>query len=71
MNADGSQSRALTNDAGFNYGALNWSADGRWLAALQWNLTEPNAIPEIWLIDTQTDKRHRFVGDAWQPLWFP
>ncbi len=71
MNADGSNARALTVDAGFNYGALSWSADGQWLAALQWNLTEPNAIPEIWLIDTQTGNRRRFVGDAWQPLWFP
>lgn len=71
MNADGSNPRALTADAGFNYGALNWSADGQWLAALQWNLTEPNAIAEIWLVDSQTGSRRRFVVNAWQPVWFP
>lgn len=71
MNADGSGSHALTTDAGFNYGAINWSSDGQWLAALQWNLTEPNAISEIWLVDSKTGNHRPFVANAWQPLWFP
>ena len=69
--ADGTNPHALTQDAGVNYGALGWSADGQWLVSLRWDLNTPNAVPEIWLVRSDTGERHKLLTDAWQPTWFP
>ena len=68
---DGSNARALTEDAGVNYGAIGWSADGQWLASLRWDLNTPNAVPEVWLVNSTTGERRKLLADAWQPVWFP
>ena len=70
-NADGTHERALTEDAGINYGAISWSADGQWLVSLRWDLNTPNAVPEVWLVNSTTSERHKLLTDAWQPTWFP
>ena len=70
-NADGGNAHALTEDAGVNYGALGWSADGQWLASLRWDLNTPNAVPEVWLVNSTSSERRKLLTDAWQPTWFP
>ena len=70
-NANGSNAHALTKDAGVNYGALSWSADGQWLVSLRWDLNTPNAVAEIWLVNSTTSERRKLLTDAWQPTWFP
>jgi dipeptidyl aminopeptidase/acylaminoacyl peptidase len=71
VNADGNNARPLTEDPGVNYGALGWSADEQWLVSLRWDLNTPNAVPEVWLVNSTTSERRKLLTNAWQPIWFP
>jgi Tol biopolymer transport system component len=74
VDANGQNARALTEDPGVNYGAISWSADGQWLVALRWDLNTPNAVPEVWLVNSTSSNpsdRRKLLTDAWQPMWFP
>ncbi len=62
---------ALTRDAGFTYGALGFSSDGNWLTALRFNLTEPNAQPEVWLLRLDGTDKRLIASNATQPAWLP
>ena len=69
--ADGIAATALTSDAGFTYGALGFSPDGNWLTALRFDLNQPNAQPEVWLMRIDGTDKRQIATNATQPAWLP
>ncbi len=69
--ANGTEASALTHDSGYTYGALGFSPDGGWLAALRFNLNEPNARPEVWLLRVDGSDKRLIAANATQPAWLP
>jgi Tol biopolymer transport system component len=71
MRADGSEMIQLTNDPGLHHGPPAWSPDGRWLVFQQFAQAEPNAEPEIWLLNVETLEEVKLVSPGIQPVWLP
>lgn len=61
----------LTQDIGYTYGAVSFSPDGQWLTALRFNLSEPNAQPEVWLLRADGSDKRLIAENATQPAWLP
>lgn len=71
MAADGSETVQLTNDPGLHHGPPAWSPDGRWLVYQQFAQAEPNAHPEIWLLNVETLEARELATPGIQPAWLP
>ena len=71
MRPDGSQTRALTDDAQTNFGPPAWSPDGSQLLSQRFDITEPGGEPGIWLVDVDDGKLHPVAGVGFQPEWLP
>jgi Tol biopolymer transport system component len=68
---DGSQGRQLTIDLDVVHQALDWSPDGRYLLFQQYRLKQPDALPEVWLLDVETGLLRELVIPGHQPAWLP
>jgi Tol biopolymer transport system component len=71
MSADGSEIIQLTNEPGRHHGPPAWSPDGRWLVHQQFAQAEPNADPEIWLLNVVTLEAKKLASPGIQPAWLP
>jgi Tol biopolymer transport system component len=68
---DGSEERQLTRDYAFSHFELSWSPDERWIVAQRFELAEPYARPQVWLVDAVTGEGRALAEDAMQPAWVP
>jgi Tol biopolymer transport system component len=68
---EGENPRQLTDEPEFTHGGYAWSPDGAWIAIQRFNLLEPNARPEIWLIRPEGGERRKLAEDAILPAWIP
>ncbi|MFZ0544245.1 MAG: Ig-like domain-containing protein [Candidatus Promineifilaceae bacterium] len=71
MPADGSERIQLTNDPGLHHGPPAWSPDGEWLVYQQFAQAEPNAEPEIWMLNVKTHETRKVASPGNQPVWLP
>jgi TolB protein len=69
MRPDGGDARALTDEPSIFHGLPNWSPDGRWLLFQRYDLTDPTAIPSVWLMEVATGELRRVVENGYQPAW--
>jgi len=68
---DGSDERQITSDYAFSHFELSWSPDERWIVAQRFELAEPYARPQVWLVDAVTGEGRALAEDAMQPAWVP
>jgi Tol biopolymer transport system component len=71
MAADGSEAVQLTSNLQVHHGPPAWSPDGRWLVYQQFAQAEPNADPEIWLLNVETGEARKVATPGIQPAWLP
>jgi TolB protein len=71
IRADGSEARPLTNNPDTHHGPAYWSPDGRQLLFERYQLSQPGADPEIWLLDVETGDMTHISGFGAQPAWLP
>ncbi len=71
MRADGGDLTALTNELDLHHGPPAWSPDGRFLVYQQFAQAEPNAEPEIWLVNVDTLEKQKLASPGIQPSWLP
>jgi TolB protein len=71
MRADGSEARPLTDNPDIHHGPAYWSLDGRQLLFERYQLSHPNADPEIWLLDVETGAMTHISSQGTQPTWLP
>lgn len=71
INANGSNSRQLTNDPDYHHLGFRWSPDNTLLAYLRFNTANLNEPREMWIIDTRTAARQRVMLNAYQLSWLP
>lgn len=71
INANGSNSRQLTNDPDYHHLGFSWSPDNNLLAYLRFNTSNLNETREMWIIDTRTAARQRVMLNAYQLSWLP
>ncbi|GAB4265124.1 MAG: hypothetical protein Kow0080_04990 [Candidatus Promineifilaceae bacterium] len=69
MRADGTEARALTEDATLTAGPPTWSADGRFLLFQRASIATTDSNPGLWLYDTQTDKLTQIHLTGYLPSW--
>lgn len=71
MQADGSNPVQLTNEPEMDHDQLAWSPDGRYLAFRRSNLEEMEALPAVWLFDSQSGQFQEVARPANAPGWLP
>ncbi|MBL8057913.1 MAG: PD40 domain-containing protein [Anaerolineales bacterium] len=71
MRADGSEARQLTETPEYNHSAFAWHPDGRRLVLMRFNAIDPNAAPEIWLINSDGTGARRLAAGGYSPEWLP
>lgn len=71
INANGSNSRQLTNDPDYHHLGFSWSPDNTLLAYLRFNTANLNENREMWIIDTRTAERQRVMLNAYRLNWLP
>ena len=71
MRPDGTQLTQLTDEPGLHHGPPAWSPDGRWLVYQQFAQAEPEAQPEIWLLNVETLEKKELASPGIQPQWLP
>jgi TolB protein len=69
MRPDGSEARALTADAEIDYGAPDWSADGRTLLYHRFPLKGPNIVIAVWAMDLATGAQVVVARPGQRPQW--
>lgn len=69
MRSDGSEPRALTEDAEWHYSNPTWSPDGSRLVVQVVSLTEPEALPALWQVDIEKGEWTELVSPGTQPVW--
>jgi TolB protein len=71
MRPDGSETRALTNDPNLFHGPPTWSPDGTTLLYQRFDLTDPAATPEVWLLRLADSVPTRIAPNGYLPAWLP
>lgn len=71
INANGSNSRQLTNDPDYHHLGFSWSPDNRTLAYLRFNTTNLNEDRELWFMDTSNGSRQKVLVKAYRLSWLP
>jgi Tol biopolymer transport system component len=69
--ADGSQPRPITDDPDFSHASLVWNPDSSRLAYMRLSQTDPNEMPEIWMIDRDGEAHQFLVEGGYLPQWIP
>lgn len=68
---DGSDAQQLTRDYAFSHFEISWSPDERRIVAQRFELAQPYAKPQVWLVDVATGDGRALAEDAMQPVWVP
>jgi Tol biopolymer transport system component len=71
VRTDGGDERALTNDLNIHHGSPVWSPDGRSLLFQRLPLSEPGAVPGIWLLEVASGNTREIVTHGIFPVWLP
>lgn len=71
MRADGSDARALTAEAPFDFGAPLWSHDGRYLLFHRLPLKGPEITLSVWIMDMESGHSWEVARPGQRPQWFP
>lgn len=71
MSDDGENPTSLTDNVAVHNGLPVWSPDGRYLAVQRFEITEPFAEPEIWLVDLVEGREIQLASAGIQPGWIP
>lgn len=71
MRADGSQPRPITDDPDFGHASLVWNPDSFRLAYMRLSQSDPNEMPEIWMIDRDGETHQFLVEGGYLPQWIP
>ncbi|MGA9533521.1 MAG: Ig-like domain-containing protein [Anaerolineales bacterium] len=71
MRADGSGSRQLTEVGNRNHAHLRWSPDGKRLAYVLFDATNPNRPSEVWWLDVASGETSELVAGGFEPEWIP
>ncbi len=69
MRSNGDEARALTDTPEVYHGPPTWSPDGQYLAFLKHTMTDPDAIPGIWLLEVETGHLREIITPGYQPAW--
>jgi Tol biopolymer transport system component len=59
----------LVVDPAYNHAGLHWDSAGRRLVFQRFALTEPDALPEVWVYDLDTGALIHVADDAFLPAW--
>lgn len=68
---DGGGARVLFAEPALSADALGWSASGEWLLHTRISLSEPGALPEVWVVARDGKESRRIAATAAQPRWLP
>jgi TolB protein len=71
MRPNGTELTPLTNELELHHGPPAWSPDGRFLVYQQFAQAEPEAEPEIWLLNVATLEKRQLASPGIQPGWLP
>jgi Tol biopolymer transport system component len=71
MRSDGSFAQPLTEAPDFNHSGFIWSPESNSILFTRFNLTDPSAPPEIWLIDIKNKSSQQLVQGGILPRWIP
>lgn len=71
MRSDGSFAQPLTEAPDFNHSGFIWSPESNSILFTRFNLTDPSAPPEIWLIDIENKSSQQLVQGGILPRWIP
>jgi Tol biopolymer transport system component len=71
MNADGSGSFPITDEADYNHYDLAWSRDGQSLAYVRFNQAKLSDPPELWMVNIDGSNAVQLVIGGYSPLWIP
>lgn len=71
MRQDGSAARALTAEAGYDFGPPLWSPDGRDLLFHKLPLRGPDITMEVWAIEVASGRMWKVARPGQRPQWFP
>jgi Tol biopolymer transport system component len=61
----------LVVDAAYNHAAMRWDASGQLIVFQRFSLVEPQATPEIWLIDLNSGELRLIGTNVFLPQWVP
>jgi Tol biopolymer transport system component len=61
----------LTDEVDYNHTSFSWHPDGRQLAYVRYNQTQPSDPPEIWVINPDGSGKVRLVIGGFAPGWIP
>ncbi len=71
MNADGSNSHSITDEADYNHYDLAWSRDGQSLAYVRFNQAKLSEQPELWMVSADGSNPIQLVIGGYSPVWIP
>lgn len=71
MRQDGSEARALTADAAYDFGAPLWSPDGRYLLFHKLPLRGPDITIGAWVLEVASGHLWEVAKPGQRPQWFP
>ncbi|HML23681.1 MAG TPA: Ig-like domain-containing protein [Aggregatilinea sp.] len=61
----------LVIDDAYNHAAMRWDAAGTRIVFQRFALQDPDAQPEIWMLDLSTNEIRKLADDAFLPDWVP
>lgn len=71
MRKDGSDARALTAEAAYDFGAPLWSPDGRYLLFHKLPLRGPDITMGVWVMEPASGQMWEVAKPGQRPQWFP
>ena len=71
MRPDGSAARALTSEPNLFHGPPAWSPDGTTLLYQRFDLSDPAAMPEVWLMNLDDSTQTLVAPGGYLPAWLP
>ena len=71
MRADGTRPRPITDDPDYSHASLAWNPDSYRLAYMRLSQTDPNEMPEIWMINRDGEAHEFLVEGGYLPHWIP
>jgi Tol biopolymer transport system component len=71
MKSDGSGLHPIVLNPEFTHGGYRWDPYGEKILFQQFNLSDPSAVPEVWLWSMEDEQVQLIAQNAWQPEWLP
>ncbi len=71
MRSDGSEAKAVTNDALYNHSAFGWSPNGKFLIYMRFNIADFINPSEIWMVNADGTGAKKLITGGYFPQWLP